>query len=111
MSDVAASDEELVTALAEGPTPEQEAAAGKDPTPEASTRHAELSDELRGHQYRYYVLDSPTISDADFDRLLRELEALEAEFPSLRTPESPTQNVGGTFSTLFTPVVHAERML
>jgi DNA ligase (NAD+) len=93
------------------PTAEQEAAAGKDPTPEASTRHAELSDELRGHQYRYYVLDSPTISDAEFDRLLRELAALEAEFPALRTPDSPTQNVGGTFSTLFTPVEHAERML
>jgi len=93
------------------PTAEQVAAAGKDPTPEASTRHAELSDELRGHQYRYYVLDAPTISDAEFDRQLRELEALEAEFPALRTPDSPTQNVGGTFSTLFTPVEHAERML
>nr|WP_203771750.1 NAD-dependent DNA ligase LigA [Actinoplanes deccanensis] len=94
-----------------GPTAEQEAAAGKDPTPEASARHAELSDEVRGHQYRYYVLDSPTISDADFDKLLRELEALETEFPALRTPDSPTQNVGGTFSTLFTPVEHVERML
>ena len=93
------------------PTPEQEAAAGKDPTPEASARHAELADEVRGHQYRYYVLDSPTVSDAEFDRLLRELEALEAEFPALRTPDSPTQNVGGTFSTQFTPVEHAERML
>nr|WP_203801186.1 NAD-dependent DNA ligase LigA [Actinoplanes tereljensis] len=93
------------------PTPEQVAAAGKDPTPEASGRHAELAEELRGHQYRYYVLDSPTISDADFDRLLRELSALEEEFPALRTPDSPTQNVGGTFSTLFTPVEHAERML
>ncbi|MEV4343360.1 NAD-dependent DNA ligase LigA [Actinoplanes sp. NPDC049596] len=94
-----------------GPTAEQEAAAGQDPTPEASARHAELSDELRGHQYRYYVLDSPTISDAEFDKLLRELEAIETEFPALRTPDSPTQNVGGTFSTLFTPVEHAERML
>jgi DNA ligase (NAD+) len=93
------------------PTPEQEAAAGKDPTPEASSRHAELAEELRGHQYRYYVLDSPTITDAEFDKLLRELEALEAEFPALRTPDSPTQNVGGTFSTLFTSVEHAERML
>ncbi|MFG1988906.1 NAD-dependent DNA ligase LigA [Actinoplanes sp. NPDC048988] len=98
-------------AVVAGPTAEQEAAAGKDPTPEASARHAELSDELRGHQYRYYVLDSPTISDAEFDKLLRELEAIEAEFPALRTPDSPTQNVGGTFSTLFTPVEHAERML
>ena len=103
---------EVAEEIAAGrPTPEQVAAAGKDPTPEASARHAELSDELRGHQYRYYVLDSPTISDAEFDRLLRELEALEAEFPALRTPDSPTQNVGGTFSTLFTAVEHAERML
>ncbi|GID25639.1 NAD-dependent DNA ligase LigA [Actinoplanes brasiliensis] len=100
--------EEIVDAQ---PTAEQEAAAGLDPTPEASARHAELSDELRGHQYRYYVLDSPTISDAEFDKLLRELEELETEFPALRTPDSPTQNVGGTFSTLFTPVEHAERML
>ncbi|XVV11668.1 NAD-dependent DNA ligase LigA [Actinoplanes sp. CA-131856] len=98
-------------AVVAGPTAELEAAAGKDPTPEASARHAELSDELRGHQYRYYVLDAPTISDAEFDKLLRELEAIETEFPALRTPDSPTQNVGGTFSTLFTPVEHAERML
>ncbi|ROP32393.1 NAD-dependent DNA ligase LigA [Couchioplanes caeruleus] len=93
------------------PTPEQVAAAGSEPTPEASSRHAELSDEIRGHQYRYYVLDSPTISDAEFDKLLRELTALEEEFPALRTPDSPTQNVGGTFSTQFTPVEHAERMM
>ena len=98
--------------LAEGrPSPERAAAAGQDPTPEASARHAELSDEVRGHQYRYYVLDSPTISDHEFDVLLRELEALEAEFPALRTPDSPTQNVGGTFSTQFTAVEHAERMM
>jgi DNA ligase (NAD+) len=98
--------------LAEGqPTAEQVAAAGAEPTPEASSRHAELSDEVRGHQYRYYVLDSPTISDAEFDKLLRELEALEEQYPALRTPDSPTQNVGGTFSTLFTPVEHAERMM
>ena len=92
-------------------TAEQEAAAGAEPTAEASARHAELADELRQHQYRYYVLDSPTISDAEFDRMLRELEALEEQFPALRTPDSPTQNVGGTFSTLFTPVEHAERMM
>jgi len=93
------------------PTAAQVAAAGAEPTPEANTRHAELSDEVRGHQYRYYVLDSPTVSDAEFDKMLKELEALEERFPSLRTPDSPTQNVGGTFSTLFTPVEHAERMM
>jgi DNA ligase (NAD+) len=93
------------------PTAEQVAAAGQDPTPAVAARHAELADELRGHQYRYYVLDSPTVTDAEFDVLLRELEGIEEEFPALRTPDSPTQNVGGTFSTLFTPVEHAERML
>nr|WP_305783064.1 NAD-dependent DNA ligase LigA [Actinoplanes lichenis] len=93
------------------PSAAQVAAAGAEPTPEAAGRHAELSDEVRGHQYRYYVLDSPTIPDADFDKLLRELEALEQQFPALRTPDSPTQNVGGTFSTLFTAVEHAERMM
>ena len=92
-------------------TAAQDAAAGAEPAPEAQSRHAELSDEVRGHQYRYYVLDSPTVSDADFDKMFKELEALEDQFPALRTPDSPTQNVGGTFSTLFTPVEHAERMM
>ncbi|MEU5941186.1 NAD-dependent DNA ligase LigA [Micromonospora sp. NPDC047548] len=92
-------------------SPAQEAAAGGEPTPEARERHATLSQELTDHQYRYYVLDAPTISDAEFDQRLRELEALEAEFPALRTPDSPTQRVGGAFSTDFAPVTHAERML
>ncbi|MFY1668956.1 NAD-dependent DNA ligase LigA [Plantactinospora sp. WMMB334] len=90
---------------------EQEAAAGEEPTAEARDRHAELSTEITDHQYRYYVLDAPTVSDAEFDALLRELEALEERYPALRTPESPTQRVGGTFSTLFTPVPHIERMM
>jgi DNA ligase (NAD+) len=90
---------------------EQEAAAGAEPSTAARERHATLSVEITDHQYRYYVLDAPTISDAEFDAMLRELEALEAEFPALRTPDSPTQRVGGTFSTLFTPVQHAERMM
>ncbi|MBX7268577.1 NAD-dependent DNA ligase LigA [Micromonospora sp. Llam7] len=89
----------------------QEAAAGAEPPPRARERHATLSQELTEHQYRYYVLDAPTVSDADFDRQLHELAALEAEFPALRTPDSPTQRVGGTFSTDFTPVAHAERMM
>ncbi|WP_433118455.1 NAD-dependent DNA ligase LigA [Micromonospora sp. CA-246542] len=92
-------------------SPAQEAAAGAEPTPQARERHATLSGELTEHQYRYYVLDSPIITDAEFDKQLRELEALEQEFPALRTPDSPTQRVGGTFSTDFTPVTHAERML
>ncbi|PRX24828.1 DNA ligase (NAD+) [Actinoplanes italicus] len=80
-------------------------------TPEASSRHAELADEIREHQHRYYELDAPTVSDAEFDLLLRELEALETEFPELRTPESPTQMVGGTASGDFPKVEHAERMM
>ncbi|MEU7530671.1 NAD-dependent DNA ligase LigA [Saccharothrix sp. NPDC042600] len=77
----------------------------------ARERHAALAEEVRGHQFRYYVLDAPTISDGEFDALLRELEALEAEHPGLATPDSPTQLVGGTFSTEFAAVDHLERML
>ncbi len=98
-------------AIPQAVSPAQEAAAGAEPTPEARERHATLSQELTEHQYRYYVLDAPIVSDAEFDQQLRELEALEAEYPALRTPDSPTQRVGGTFSTDFTPVTHAERML
>ncbi|MGW5670821.1 NAD-dependent DNA ligase LigA [Micromonospora sp. NPDC003776] len=98
-------------AVPQAVSPAQEAAAGAEPPPEARERHATLSQELTEHQYRYYVLDAPIISDAEFDKQLRELEALEAEYPALRTPDSPTQRVGGTFSTDFTPVTHAERML
>lgn len=92
-------------------TPQQQAAAGAEPPAEVSQRHAALAEELTEHQYRYYVLDAPTVSDAEFDRRLRDLEALEQQFPALRTPDSPTQRVGGSFSTLFTPVAHAERMM
>ncbi|UVS81248.1 NAD-dependent DNA ligase LigA [Actinokineospora sp. UTMC 2448] len=74
-------------------------------------RHAVLADELLGHQFRYYVLDAPTISDGEFDALLRELADLEERYPSLVTPESPTQRVGGTFSTEFAAHDHLERML
>jgi DNA ligase (NAD+) len=77
----------------------------------ARTRHAELAEEVRGYQFRYYVLDSPTITDGEFDKLLGELQALEERHPSLATPDSPTQQVGGTFSTEFTAVAHLERML
>ncbi|OBK55219.1 NAD-dependent DNA ligase LigA, partial [Mycobacterium kubicae] len=68
--------------------------------------------EVRGHQFRYYVRDAPIITDAEFDQLLRRLEALEAEHPELRTPDSPTQLVGGAgFATDFEPADHLERML
>ncbi|GLY66922.1 NAD-dependent DNA ligase LigA [Amycolatopsis taiwanensis] len=78
---------------------------------EVRDRHGALAEEIRGHQFRYYVLDSPTISDGEFDELVRELERMEAEYPGLATPDSPTQNVGGTFSTDFAAYDHLERML
>ncbi|SDZ17292.1 DNA ligase (NAD+) [Amycolatopsis xylanica] len=74
-------------------------------------RHAALAEEITGHQFRYYVLDSPIVSDGQFDELLGELQRIEDEHPSLQTPDSPTQNVGGTFSTDFATHDHLERML
>ncbi|TVT49655.1 NAD-dependent DNA ligase LigA [Amycolatopsis rhizosphaerae] len=78
---------------------------------EVRERHGALAEEIRGHQFRYYVLDAPTISDGQFDELVHRLERLEAEHPGLVTPDSPTQNVGGTFSTEFAAHDHLERML
>src|ERR1700722_16166031 len=78
---------------------------------EARRQHAELSEQLLDAQYRYHVLDAPTISDIEYDTGLRELNQVEDEFPELRTPDSPTQHVGGAISTLFTPVEHLERLL
>lgn len=78
---------------------------------EVRERHAVLAEEVRSHQFRYYVLDDPIVTDGEFDGLLKQLEALEAEHPGLATPESPTQLVGGTFSTEFKAVDHLERML
>jgi DNA ligase (NAD+) len=92
-------------------TPAQQAAAGGEPPADVRERHAELAQELDEHQYRYYVLSSTTVDDATYDRLMRDLEAIEDRYPSLRTPESPSQRVGGTYSTLFTAVTHPERML
>ncbi|GAA4674171.1 hypothetical protein GCM10023215_02150 [Pseudonocardia yuanmonensis] len=74
-------------------------------------RHAALAKEVADHQFRYYVLDAPVVSDGQFDELWRGLIALEEEFPELRTPDSPTQKVGGRFSTEFTAYDHLERML
>jgi DNA ligase (NAD+) len=72
----------------------------------------DLSEEVREHQFRYYVRDAPIITDAEFDKLLRRLEALEEAHPELRTPDSPTQLVGGAgFATDFEPTEHLERML
>ncbi|MFJ4484056.1 NAD-dependent DNA ligase LigA [Streptomyces longwoodensis] len=78
---------------------------------EARERHAQLAEQIEEHRFRYYVKDAPVISDAEFDRLLRSLEALEEEHPELRTPDSPTQKVSGAYATEFTAVQHRERML
>ncbi|MEV3988897.1 NAD-dependent DNA ligase LigA [Streptomyces sp. NPDC049837] len=78
---------------------------------EARDKHAQLAEQVEEHRFRYYVKDQPVISDAEFDRLLRSLEALEEEYPELRTPDSPTQKVAGSYETEFTAVQHRERML
>ena len=80
--------------------------------PEVRREWQALADEVREHQFRYYVRDAPIISDADFDKLFNELVALEDRYPELRVPDSPTQLVGGAgFSTEFTEAEHLERML
>jgi DNA ligase (NAD+) len=76
----------------------------------ARERHAELAQTIDEHAYRYYVLDQPTASDAEYDELMRELQTLEERYPGLRTPDSPTQRVAGSYSTLFAPVEHRERL-
>jgi DNA ligase (NAD+) len=97
-------------------TPDPEAVladqAGDASDADLRRRWQELADEVRGHQFRYYIRDAPVISDAEFDILLRELQGLEDEHPELRTPDSPTQLVGGAgFATDFSSAEHLERML
>jgi DNA ligase (NAD+) len=79
--------------------------------PDARHRHADLSEELLEHQYRYHVLDSPLVSDAGYDAMMRELLSLEEQYPELRTPDSASQRVGGRISTDFTSVQHLQRLL
>jgi len=79
--------------------------------PEAAARVAALHDLLRHHEYQYYVLDAPTISDAEYDTLMNELKALEAAHPELLTPDSPTQRVGGRPAEGFQKVPHSRPML
>ncbi|WP_175413165.1 NAD-dependent DNA ligase LigA [Thermoactinomyces vulgaris] len=78
---------------------------------EAKKRVLELHDEINEHNHRYYVLDDPAISDAEYDRLMRELMALEEKFPELKTPDSPTQRVGGEPLPYFEKVEHTAPML
>ncbi|MDG5483586.1 NAD-dependent DNA ligase LigA [Mycolicibacterium gadium] len=96
------------------PDPKTALAEQSEDAPEADLRRRwqELADEVRDHQFRYYVRDAPIVSDARFDELLRELQTLEDEHPELRAPDSPTQLVGGAgFATDFTSADHLERML
>jgi DNA ligase (NAD+) len=78
---------------------------------DARERAVHLRTTIAEHNRRYYLLDQPTISDAEYDALVGELRELEARFPELVTPDSPTQRVGGEVSSLFAPVVHATPML
>ncbi|HEY5506271.1 MAG TPA: NAD-dependent DNA ligase LigA, partial [Coriobacteriia bacterium] len=78
--------------------------------PDVSARAAALRSEIDHHSYRYYALDAPEISDAAYDALVRELEGIEASYPSLVTPDSPTQRIGTAPSAAFAPVRHAARM-
>jgi DNA ligase (NAD+) len=72
---------------------------------------AALRELIEQYDYHYYVLDQPSVSDAEYDALFRELQALEAQYPSLVTAESPTQRVGGAPQTEFAPVRHTVPML
>jgi DNA ligase (NAD+) len=74
-------------------------------------RHAELSQRLEELAFQYYVEAQPTVSDAEYDQLMRELQQLEEEHPELRTPDSPTQRVMESFSTDFAPVEHLQRLM
>ena len=78
---------------------------------DAASRHATLVARIREANHRYYVLDDPQLADADYDGLMRELEALEAAHPELATPDSPTRRVGDTPSAKFAPVAHVVPML
>jgi DNA ligase (NAD+) len=80
-------------------------------TAAARRRIAELREEIGGHDYRYYVLDDPSVPDAEYDRLMRELRELEAANPELVTPDSPTQRVSGAAAAGFAEVRHGVAML
>src|SRR5690242_21367853 len=70
-----------------------------------------LREKIRHHEYRYYVLDAPEITDAEFDQLINQLKAIESEHPELVTPDSPTQRVGGKPREGFVKVRHSSPML
>ncbi|MFB8114503.1 NAD-dependent DNA ligase LigA [Streptomyces sp. NPDC055962] len=78
---------------------------------EVREQHALLAEQIEEHRFRYYVKDQPVVDDAEFDRQMRALEAIEDEHPELRAPDSPTQKVAGPYTTEFTSVEHRERLL
>jgi len=91
-----------VDRLGEGRRP-----SGKD----AARRVKELSEKIREHDHKYYTLSTPTISDHEYDAMMRELTELEAQYPELKLPDSPTQRVGGQPTKEFPTVTHSVPML
>ncbi|MGY1787206.1 NAD-dependent DNA ligase LigA [Geodermatophilus sp. SYSU D00698] len=77
---------------------------------DARTRHRDLSEELDRYAFAYYVRDEPLVSDGQYDELMAQLKAIEADHPALVTPDSPSQKVNGGFTATFAPVRHLERM-
>ncbi|PVY80774.1 DNA ligase (NAD+) [Cupriavidus alkaliphilus] len=100
-----------MTAKHRGAQADASAPAGALPADAAASRVAWLRDELDRHNYQYYVLDAPTVPDAEYDALFSELMALELEHPELQTPDSPTQRVGGEALAAFDSVRHRVPML
>ena len=98
---------DLFSGSAANPTDGSDANGHKD----VAVRAAELRAQLHHHGHQYYVLDAPTIPDAEYDRLFKELQALEAAHPELLTPDSPTQRVGGKPLDSFASVKHVVPML
>jgi DNA ligase (NAD+) len=92
------------------PKTKQSSAAAKTKKPSVSEL-AKLRDEVRHHEYRYYVMDDPEVSDAKYDALMEKLKAIEADYPELRTPDSPTQRVGGDPREGFTTFQHTTPMM
>ena len=82
-----------------------------EPSPEVSERARQLREEIERHNNAYYVFDAPTVPDAEYDRLFGELQAIEFEYPELRTSDSPTLRVGGKPLAEFMPVHHQVPML
>ena len=91
--------------------PETESMVDVNQSTSVERRAAELHDKINHHNYRYYVLDDPDVSDAEYDGLMNELRRLESEHPRLVTPASPTQRVGAAPAEGFSQVQHARPML